>query len=54
LRAQGCASAEFLSQNGLKKISGNALAKMKRADFEKVINAFAAEATVAEIEDFLM
>ena len=50
---QGCASESFLKAHALKKASGNKLAKMKRAEFEKIMTEFAATAEISELEDFL-
>ena len=53
IRLQGCAGDEFLKKHGLNKLSGNKLAKMKRADFEKIITAFQDEGDLEAIEEFM-
>ena len=54
IRLQGCAGDEFLKKHKLNKLSGNKLAKMKRADFEKIIAAFQAEGDLEAIEEFIL
>ena len=41
-------------KTSLNKLSGNKLAKMKRADFEKIIAAFQAEGDLEAIEEFIL
>jgi ActR/RegA family two-component response regulator len=51
--AQGIAANDFLSRHNLKKASGNKLAKIKRAEFEKIMADFQETAAVSELEEFL-
>lgn len=53
LLAQGIADDSFLKKNGLKKASGNKLAKMKRAEFEKIMADFQENAPVDQLEEFM-
>ena len=42
-----------MKRNNLKKASGNKLAKIKRAEFEKIIADFQETAAVSELEEYL-
>ena len=50
---QGIAADDFLKRNNLKKASGNKLAKIKRAEFEKIMADFQETAAVSELEEYL-
>ena len=53
IKLQGIASDDFLKRHTLKKASGNKLAKMKRAEFEKILADFQDTADVDELKEFM-
>eukprot|EP00931_Biecheleriopsis_adriatica_P094388 TRINITY_DN68041_c0_g1_i1.p1 TRINITY_DN68041_c0_g1~~TRINITY_DN68041_c0_g1_i1.p1 ORF type:complete len:202 (-),score=69.52 TRINITY_DN68041_c0_g1_i1:29-634(-) len=51
-RLQECASDDFLQKHGIKGATGNKLAKIKNADFQKIFKDFQDNAPVAELHKF--